>query len=521
MALPESSTFGELVRHHRLKVGFTQEALAGWAGISRDTVRSIESGRRVAPHVHTVKVLSDALSLSHDEFEEVLAAVRAARAHKVSTDASEGASVGVWTDGKTVAVPPGPDEGWAGVLDVRHFVGREGTLRDLQSWILDDRCQVVTVVGMGGVGKSALAAELMQRLEDRFDFVLWWPLGSASSLEETLQGCVQSLADRRVQASSLGRKQSEVPSLLSILRTYRCLIVFDDVDSILHSNRRVSRYRDGYKEFGALLRYIGETRHKSCLLVTGREQPGEVASSERHASSVRALMLPGLDAGDARMMLREEGLFGSEAAWDRMVHHYAGNPLALKFVAESVRELFKGNIDSFLQQERLVFGGVQELIAEQFDRLVPPEQAIMCLIASNREAVRLDALRKALASYAWGDDLLPSLHSLRRRSMIEVVGDSLFAVQPMIEEYVLAHLVECIHEEIDLSNLDAETGHKLSRALSESAFGDGRMWSILELVAGKKLARTHGSKTRPKGWSAGIAECELQRIGRCEYRPCT
>lgn len=41
---------------------------------------------------------------------------------------------------------------------VDDFYGREKQLADLQQWIINDRCRVVTVLGIGGVGKSALRA---------------------------------------------------------------------------------------------------------------------------------------------------------------------------------------------------------------------------------------------------------------------------------------------------------------------------------------------------------------------------
>jgi hypothetical protein len=40
-------------------------------------------------------------------------------------------------------------------------------------------------------------------------------------------------------------------------------------------------YRDGLAGYGALLQAIGETRHQSCLLVTSREAPPELAVADR------------------------------------------------------------------------------------------------------------------------------------------------------------------------------------------------------------------------------------------------
>src|SRR5436309_2436066 len=52
----------------------TQEALAERAGVGVRTIRGLETGERADPRVTTVRLLADALGLSPDEREELLAA---------------------------------------------------------------------------------------------------------------------------------------------------------------------------------------------------------------------------------------------------------------------------------------------------------------------------------------------------------------------------------------------------------------------------------------------------------------
>jgi hypothetical protein len=47
---------------------------------------------------------------------------------------------------------------WVGALDVSHFTGREGGLAELIHCIAHERCRLVAILGMGGIGKSALAS---------------------------------------------------------------------------------------------------------------------------------------------------------------------------------------------------------------------------------------------------------------------------------------------------------------------------------------------------------------------------
>ena len=53
----------------------------------------------------------------------------------------------------------------------------------------------------------------------------------------------------------------------------------------------------------------------------------------------------------------------------RLVELYVGNPLALKIVAETIVELFGGNIGTFLEQGEVIFSSIRDLLDEQFARL--------------------------------------------------------------------------------------------------------------------------------------------------------
>ncbi|MEV0368913.1 helix-turn-helix domain-containing protein [Streptomyces sp. NPDC050636] len=63
-----------LLRQLRHKAEMTQEALAERAGVGVRTIRGLETGERADPRVTTVRLLADALGLSPEEREELLAA---------------------------------------------------------------------------------------------------------------------------------------------------------------------------------------------------------------------------------------------------------------------------------------------------------------------------------------------------------------------------------------------------------------------------------------------------------------
>src|SRR5207248_1578704 len=178
-----------------------------------------------------------------------------------------------------------PRVDWGDALDVPTFYGREEELALLSRWVGEQRCRVVSVLGMGGM-------------------------------------------------------------------------------------------RAGFEGYAQLLRRIGETAHQSCLLLASREKPAELVSLEGNRSPVRTLRLAGLDGRAGVQLLAEKDVVGSSQDQARLVEVYRGNPLALKIVAQTIVELYGGEIVLFLEQGEVVFGGVRELLREQFDRLSALEQSV-------------------------------------------------------------------------------------------------------------------------------------------------
>ena len=59
---------------------------------------------------------------------------------------------------------PGPRVDWGDALVVPNFYGRKEEQALLSQWIVQEDCRVVSVLGMGGIGKSALSVNLIHQL---------------------------------------------------------------------------------------------------------------------------------------------------------------------------------------------------------------------------------------------------------------------------------------------------------------------------------------------------------------------
>ena len=140
--------------------------------------------------------------------------------------------------------------------------------------------------------------------------------------------------------------QGRLSLLLECLHEQRVLLVLDNLEALLQEGDLAGRYRSGYAGYGQVLQRVGETAHQSCLMLTSREKPASLVLLEETHSRVRALRLVGLDADAGAQLLAEKGVVGTPQERARLVETYAGNPLALKVVTETISDLFAGEASS-------------------------------------------------------------------------------------------------------------------------------------------------------------------------------
>ncbi len=183
---------------------------------------------------------------------------------------------------------------WGEAIDVSAFYGRNDEIKTLEKWTVTDRCRLITVVGMGGIGKTALSIKLAELVENEFDYLIWRSLRNATPVEELLSDLIGFLSAEHqiVLAKSLDKQISQ---LIECLRASRCLVVLDNLESILASDNQAGNYRQGYQGYGQLLRCVGDTRHQSCFLITSREKPKGFAARNGNNLPVRSLTLKGLN----------------------------------------------------------------------------------------------------------------------------------------------------------------------------------------------------------------------------------
>ena len=323
-----------------------------------------------------------------------------------------------------------------GAPDVAVFYGREKELETLQQWILADRCRLVALLGIGGIGKTVVAAKLTDKIQKQFEAVVWRSLQKAPPIQSLLSDWLSILTHQPLENESISLDR-QISKFMECLRRHRCLLILEDGQGIFKSGDLAGQYQTGCESYGELFERVATEPHQSCLVLTSWEKPKDIAALEGLTQPVRSLKLVGLGE-EARSLLTERDLT-DEKLWDHLIRSYRGNPLALKIIANTIKDLFGGSVAEFLGQNTLFLGDFSHLLYQQFRRLSDPEKAILVWLATEGQPTTLSQLRQGINSEEPWSELLQALESLGRRSLIEKVvidNKTLWTLQPTVMKYV-------------------------------------------------------------------------------------
>lgn len=308
-------------------------------------------------------------------------------------------------------------------------------LTALENSIAHQNCRLLTITGMTGTGKSAIARNLIPQIQTQFDRIIWLSLRTSPPLETTLKNLIQFLSNQP-EINLPANIDAQLSILIETLRDNRCLIILDDVQQILSSGQLAGNYKPGYENYGTLFKLIGEIPHNSCLILNSWEPPSDILTFTDDNSAVCLLQLTGLGEV-ATEIIREKGLLDEEY-WPELIELYQGNPLWLKLVSQTINNLFSRRVSQYLSYQPVFLSDeLTPILQQHYQRLSEIEKQAISQLSNEIDPVSFTQwMAKCQGSQG---ELCKAIQSLARRGMIEKLSceaETVFTIPPVLKQYV-------------------------------------------------------------------------------------
>ena len=299
---------------------------------------------------------------------------------------------------------------------ITSFVGRERDISGVVDALADS--PLVTLTGVGGVGKTRLGLEVASRLQAQFDdgavFCELAPLEDGSAVGHAIAAAL-----RLQQQQGLGIEAT----VIDFLRTHKLLLLLDNCEHVLPAAARL---------VDDVVRHCRDV----VVLATSREALG--------VEGERVLAVPPLPEEHATELFAERAKAGRPdfdldhepvGAVAEICRRLDGLPLAIELAAARMRAMSSLDVARRLDGLRLLSGGTrdaprrQQSLAATIDwsyrLLTEREQALFVRLSVFAGGFDLEAAHDVCGADAdTEDDTLDSLTGLLDKSMVKMRADA-------------------------------------------------------------------------------------------------
>ncbi len=222
------------------------------------------------------------------------------------------------------------------VPQAKLFLGRESELNALHALAEDDSTELVSLIGLGGIGKTALLSRFARESKSS---IFWFSMSEWETELSLLKGIGNFLEDcgdsklanyLKSDRSDLG----EVGYLLGeSLAENRRVLIFDDVDKA--------------PRLSAILKMIIQNSGPNKILMTAETRPAVLDEMKNSGKSVKEIAIGGLEISAARELLKSRGITGEKA--DHLCQLTDCHPLMLGLVPASDESSAKMEMSNFVK----------------------------------------------------------------------------------------------------------------------------------------------------------------------------
>ncbi|KAF3331335.1 Disease resistance protein RGA2 [Carex littledalei] len=244
-------------------------------------------------------------------------------------------------------------------LETGQFIGREKEKQQIIDWVMkneddnprinvDKNIHAYTIVGVGGMGKTALAQFVKNdsRLKERFDLILWVCVSTKFDVSRITKDIIQDINKEQILPQSLHVLQETLKGQLLLKRFF---LVLDDVWNV-----------DNRLQWDKLMAPLKFAKKGSKILVTSRMNSVAETIANVIETKNEVLILKGLEDKDYLPLFNSYAFAGPNSECrndlkligDEIAKQLGGCPLAAKILGDQLnRNKHECYWDSILNEQ--------------------------------------------------------------------------------------------------------------------------------------------------------------------------
>ncbi|MHC5735444.1 tetratricopeptide repeat protein, partial [Nostoc sp.] len=254
-----------------------------------------------------------------------------------------------------------------------YWQGRKTEIAQIQQWLTDKNTFLIGIEGIGGTGKSMLAAKIYDEIEG-FPKRFWGDVSNGAGFSDLAR---QVLSEFGFPVPE--QETQLMQALVKCLQSGQYLLIIDNLESLLQPDRQW-----GSQFYGDFFNSWVECGGNSKVIVTTRERP--------ELPKFTWLPLKGLQVAEGIALLTALGIRGDLEEFVGLVD---GHPLLLRLVADLLKEEYPQDLD-LRRLADVGLGNLRQLLTDPQVVGVHRRENVGMVLVLDASFERLSELQKAL-----------------------------------------------------------------------------------------------------------------------------